>query len=76
VEPRIKKIEEEVIQLSSKERALLATHLIHSLDDEEDPEAENAWIEEAEHRYNEYKQGKVTGKPAEEVLKEIRAKFE
>lgn len=73
---KTKKIEEEALRLSSHERAQLAEHLISSLDELEDPEAERLWIEEAERRYQEYKQGKVKVKPAEMVFKEARSKLE
>jgi len=67
---KLKEIEKTALRLSSHERAQLAEHLIHSLDEEEDPEAEKLWIEEAERRYREYKEGKVKGKPAELVFNE------
>ncbi len=73
---KIKEIEEEALRLPSYERAQLAEHLIISLDDVEDPEAERLWIEEAERRYQEYKQGKVKAKSAEMVFKEARSKLE
>ena len=72
---KIEKIEREVFRLPSHERALLAEHLISSLDDEENPEAEMLWIEEAEHRYKKYKEGKVKTKSAEMVFKEARSKL-
>ncbi len=71
----IKEIEGEALQLSPHERAKLAEHLIHSLDAEEDPDAERLWIEEAERRYREYKEGRVKAKPAETVFKEARSKL-
>jgi len=46
------------------------------LDELEDPEAERLWIEEAERRYQEYKQGKVKVKPSEMAFKEARSKLE
>lgn len=70
---KIEEIEEKASLLSSQERALLAEHLIHSLDEEEDIETERLWIEEAERRYREYKQGKVKVKPAALVFKEARS---
>ena len=73
---KLKKLEEEAIQLPSYERAQLAEHLINSLDDEEEPEAERLWIEEAERRYHEYKQGKVKAKPVKKVFKDVRSKLE
>ncbi len=72
---KVKEIEREALRLDPHERALLAEHLIGSLDAEEDPEAERLWIEEAERRYKEYKAGGVKAKPAETVLREARAKY-
>lgn len=63
------------LTLRSNGRAQLAEHLIHSLDAEEDPNAERLWIEEAERRYREYKEGRVKAKPAETVFKEARSKL-
>ena len=72
---KIKEIEEEALRLSSHERAKLAEHLISSLDEEEDPEAERLWIKEAERRYKEYKLGKVKAKPSEKVFKDARLRL-
>lgn len=72
---KIKEIEEEALRLSSHERAKLAEHLISSLDEEEDPEAERLWIKEAERRYKEYKLGKVKAKSSEKVFKDARLRL-
>lgn len=72
---KLKKIKENALQLLPHDRAQLAEHLIHSLDEAEDPEAERLWIEEAERRYREYKEGKIKGIPAEQVFKEARSKL-
>jgi len=72
---KVHELEKEALRLDPRERALLAEHLISSLDADEDPDVERLWIEEAERRYKEYKQGGVKGKPAEMVLREARAKF-
>ncbi|MCL4456546.1 MAG: addiction module protein [Nitrospirae bacterium] len=72
---KIKEIEEEALQLAPSERALLAEHLINSLDDMEDPEAERLWIEEAERRYLAYKEGKIKTKRAELVFQDVRLKL-
>jgi len=69
-----KEIEEEALRLPSHEQAQLAERLIHSLD-EEDPEADKLWREEAERRYRAYKEGKVKTKSADLVFKEARPKF-
>ncbi len=71
----MKKIEEEILNLPPQERALLAEHLLNSLDEDEDPEAEKLWIAEAERRYQAFKQGKVKGIPADKVFREVRSKF-
>ncbi|MBI4850162.1 MAG: addiction module protein [Nitrospirae bacterium] len=72
---KLKEIEENALQLSPQDRAKLAEHLIHSLDELEDAEAERLWIAEAERRYKEYKEGKVEGIQAELVFKEARLKL-
>ncbi len=72
---KMKKIEEEALQLSSHERAQLAEHLIHSLDEKEDLDAERLWVAEAESRYQKYKEGKVKAKSADQVFKEVRSKL-
>lgn len=73
---RIKKIEKEALQLTPRERAILAERLLHSLDEEEDADVERAWIEEAERRYKEFKKGNATARPIDEVLWEIRSELQ
>jgi putative addiction module component (TIGR02574 family) len=73
--PDIQEIEEKALKLPSTERALLAEHLISSLEGEEDAEAERLWINEAERRYREYKEGKVKARPAAQVFKEAFSKL-
>jgi putative addiction module component (TIGR02574 family) len=72
---KVKEIEEEALRLSSHERALLVEHLIGSLEPDEDPDAELAWIAEAERRYQDYKAGKVKTIPSEQVFKDARTKL-
>ena len=72
---KIKEIEGEALRLPLHERAELAEHLILSLEEEEDQEAERLWIEEAECRYQEYKQGKVQARPANKVFQDARSKL-
>ncbi len=73
--PDIQEIEKKALKLSSHERALLAEHLISTLEDKEDAEAERLWIEEAECRYREYKEGKVKAKSPGQVFKEAFSKL-
>ncbi|MDH4164637.1 MAG: addiction module protein [Nitrospirota bacterium] len=71
----VKEIEKEALKLDARARALLAEHLINSLDAEEDPEAEKAWVEEAERRYQEYKKSGIKARSAELVMREAREKY-
>jgi len=67
----LKKIELDTQSLSKQERAFLADRLLSSLDGEENNnDVEEAWIAEAERRYQEYKEGKRPGSTAEEVFAE------
>ncbi len=68
----LKRFEEQAMQLPPKERALLAEHLIASLDEADEVENEALWAEEAERRYRDYKAGKIAARPAEEALADAR----
>ncbi len=72
---KMKEIEKQALQLSVNERAQLIESLMRSLDGEEDPDAERAWIEEAKRRHREIQLGEVTGKPADQVFKEARSRL-
>jgi putative addiction module component (TIGR02574 family) len=63
---------QEALSLPSNARAVLAERLPQSLDDSELSDIDEAWIEEAERRYRELKEGKVQGIPAQEVFAHIR----
>ena len=64
----LEKIENEALQLSNQERAFLADRLLSSLEDDVLTDIDAAWIEEAERRYQEYKEGKRQGIPAGKVF--------
>ena len=66
----LKKIEHEILNLSRQERAFLADRLLSSLDGDTLNDIDIEWITEAERRYNEYKDGKRQGIPAEKVFAE------
>ena len=61
--------------LPPAKRAQLAQSLIASLDTGKDVDAEADWLEEAERRYQAYRQGLLTPKPATEVFRASRAKL-
>jgi len=64
----IKDIENEIRTLSTSDRMRLLRDLIADLDGGMDEGVEKVWLEEAERRYRELKEGKVEPVPAEEVL--------
>jgi len=64
-------LEAEVLKLVSADRALLAEHLIASLD--EDNEIESAWADEVERRVAEVESGVVVGMSFEEVIAQARS---
>jgi len=66
---------EQALTLSENERAELAHKLLLSLDEESAEGVDQAWDEEAEMRLERVKNGTAQGRPAEEVLKDIRARL-
>ncbi|MDO9371408.1 MAG: addiction module protein [Gammaproteobacteria bacterium] len=64
-------LEAEVLKLAPADRALLAEHLIASLD--EDSEIAAAWAAEVERRVAEVESGAVVGMPCGEVIAQARA---
>lgn len=69
----IEEFEKQALALPIRERALLATCLIQSLDDIDDPEAERLWAEEAGRRYSEYKAGRIPARDINDALEDARA---
>ena len=66
----LEKIQNDAMSLSKQERAFLADRLLSSLGDDVLTEVDAAWIEEAERRYQEYKDGKRQGVSAQDVFAE------
>ncbi len=64
----LEKVENEALSLSRQERAFLADRLLSSLDGDVLSDVDAAWIVEAEHRYQEYKEGKRQGIAAQDVF--------
>ncbi len=57
----------QALKLDPAERFDLVDQILHSLD-KPDPEIDRIWIEEAQRRLAAYREGKVKGVPAEEIL--------
>ncbi len=57
------------MELSLEERAQLAGKLLLSLDEPSESEVERLWMQEAERRLREFREGKTKGIPADEVFR-------
>ncbi|MCD4804331.1 MAG: addiction module protein [Desulfobacterales bacterium] len=66
---QLEQLTKEVMNLSLEERAELAQRLLVSLDEAPPSEIERLWMQEAERRLKEFREGKVQGIPAEDVFR-------
>ena len=71
----IEDIENEIRSLNADDRMHLLRDLIADLDGSMDEDVEKAWLEEAERRYKELKEGKAELIPAEEVFSKAKARL-
>ena len=72
----INEIGKKALELSARDRALLIRQLLESLEGgDEEENAEELWIDEAKRRYNRFKQGKTSERPANQVLEDAKAKL-
>ncbi len=74
--PLLEKCEKQAMRLPAEERAILAEHLIASLEDVDPSENERLWVKEAEARYEAYKRRELKAYSAEGVIREIRDSLE
>ncbi len=72
----LSEIESEVMQLSRQERVELVERLIATLDVDEDVDAEELWLQEAERRYQEYRAGCIASKPAVQVFEDAKKRLQ
>ncbi len=70
------KMTNEALSLPINDRAKLAHELIVSLDDQVDSDVNIAWEKEINRRVKEIKDRTAKGRPAEQVLSEIKAKYQ
>lgn len=75
-EPHFEEILRTALLLSPNERAMLADHMLASLDGPDQKEIDAAWAEEAERRMREIDEGKVELIDGDLVLERLRARFE
>ena len=71
----IEELEDEIRSLSADDRMHLLRDLIADLDGAMGRDIEKAWLEEAERRYKELKEGLVAPVPADEVFAQARAQI-
>jgi putative addiction module component (TIGR02574 family) len=72
---KVQEIEQKIQSLSAEEKRQLLRSLIAQIDGPADPDADQAWIEEATRRHREVMEGKVKTIPAKQVLKKVRARL-
>jgi putative addiction module component (TIGR02574 family) len=70
--PQLIEFEAQALKLPPTDRAALAERLIASLDNLNEQQNEQLWIDEADRRYREYKSGSITARTAEAVLSDAR----
>ena len=68
-------LREELDKLSPKQKAELARTLIDSLDEDLDEDVEQIWIDEAARRFEAYRRGEMSSRPAAEVFARTRARL-
>lgn len=68
-------LESEVLKLSPKERARIAQRLLESLEAPSQEEIESLWLDEAERRDRALDDDPSRAIPADEVLREARARL-
>lgn len=71
----LREIEQEIMQLSAKDRASLMENLIGSFDVGVEGDVEELWLREAEQRYEAYRQGQLKPRPASQVFEEAAFKL-
>jgi hypothetical protein len=72
---KFKEVESDAMQLSPRERALLVEHLLATLGQGEDVDAEELWLQEAERQYQKYRAGGMTKKSAAQVFEDAHKRL-
>ena len=72
---KLEEIRIDALNLPVEDRMRLLEELHDSVMTAEEREIEQAWIEEAERRYQDWKDGRARGVPGEEVMARLRQKY-
>ncbi len=68
----VNRVIEEVLELPPEDRLRVAERIYESIPDDD---VSRAWLEEVERRELEWEKGEVQGFPAEDVIREARARL-
>ena len=71
----VKILEDEALALPVSQRAVLAQHLLASLDDIDEQENERLWLDETQRRDEAYKSGSLSSRDAFAAIAEMRGKI-
>lgn len=71
----VAELRKELDELSPRQRAELARALIDSLNDDPADDADQLWLDEAARRYESYRRGDISSRPAAEVFARARARL-
>ncbi len=69
MESKLDEVISAALDLNIEERAQVVAKLLLSLDEPSESEVERQWIEEAQRRLSEFREGRVQGTPAEDVFR-------
>jgi len=72
----VERLVKEALALSNQERAELARRLLVSLEGPADQEVNEVWDREVAKRVDRIREGTAKGRPAEDVFRDIRARYE
>jgi len=71
----VEELKSQAMQLSVHERAVLAEHLLASLEEDDGADVEAAWLNEARRRRRAFRDGQISAVSAESAIKDARAKL-
>ena len=72
----VHQLAQDALTLSDRERAELAHKLLVSLEDVADEGVEEAWDQEIGKRVERIRDGAAKGRPADEVFRDIRSRYQ
>lgn len=72
----VEKLAKDALTLSDRERAELAHKLLVSLEGTPEEGVDEAWDAEIAKRVDRIKEGTAKGRPADEVFRDIRARYQ